>query len=438
MTGGLGGIWLMVRRSLRQHAMSTAITCVSISLATGLTISVFSITRQTRDAFTGGPVGFDAVLGARGSQLQLVLNTIFHLDASPGLIPWTMYEEIRRDPRVELAIPYCVGDNYRGFRIVGTTEEVFTRFEYQAGRRFAVQAARSDAAGPSPTTAPSRGPRFFDARRAEAVIGSFVAQQSGLKFGDTFNPYHGTVFSEGEKHAEKYVVVGVLEPTNSPSDRVIWIPIEGVFRMSGHVLRGTGREFAAEAGREIADEHKEVNAVMIKLRSPQLGMQLEQQINKQGKVATLAWPIGKSMAELFDRIGWVTKVLTLVAYLVIVVAAASITASVYNTINERRREFAILRSLGARRRTVFSAVVLESATIATIGSLAGLAVYVGIFAAAAGIIRRQTGVVLALGPYDAALVLVPAGMIAIGALAGLLPAWKAYATDVATNLAPLS
>lgn len=438
MTGGLSGIWLMVRRSLRQHAMSTAITCVSISLATGLTISVFSITRQTRDAFTGGPVGFDAVLGARGSQLQLVLNTIFHLDASPGLIPWKMYQELRKDARVDLAIPYAVGDNYRGFRIVGTTEEIFTRFEYRAGRRFAIEGARTSSAEPSPTTAPGRGPRFFDSRRAEAVIGSFVAQQTGLKFGDTFNPYHGTVFAEGEKHAEKYVVVGVLEPTNSPSDRVIWIPIDGIFRMSGHVLRGTGADYAAESGREIADEHKEVNAVMIKLRSPQLGMLLEQQINKQGKIATLAWPIGKVMAELFDKIGWVTKVLTMVAYLVIVVAAASITASVYNTINERRREFAILRSLGARRRTVFSAVVLESATIATIGSAAGLAVYFAIFAAAASIIRVQTGVVLEVWSYDAAMLLAPLGMVVIGGLAGLLPAWKAYSTDVATNLAPLS
>jgi putative ABC transport system permease protein len=126
------GLMLLVRRSLRQHALSSVVTCVSVALAAGLTIAVFAINRQTYDAFTGGDAGFDAVLGARGSQLQLVLNTVFHLETSPGNIPWAMYEEIAANPRVELAIPYAVGDNYRGYRIVGTIPEIFTKFQYRA------------------------------------------------------------------------------------------------------------------------------------------------------------------------------------------------------------------------------------------------------------------------------------------------------------------
>src|SRR5205085_5888551 len=102
---------------------------------------------------------------------------------------------------------------------------------------------------------------------------------------------------------------------------------------------------------------------------------------RQGKVATLAWPIGKVMAELFDRIGWVSRILTMVAYLVVVVACGSILASIYNTMNERRREFAILRALGARRITVFSAIVLEATTITFLGTLVGYFVYGGILAA---------------------------------------------------------
>jgi hypothetical protein len=90
-------------------------------------------------SFIGGEAGFDAVLGARGSQLQLVLNAVFHLETSPGNIPWTMYEQLRRDPRVKLAIPYAVGDSYRGFRIVGTTSNIFTEFEYSHGRKFQVE-----------------------------------------------------------------------------------------------------------------------------------------------------------------------------------------------------------------------------------------------------------------------------------------------------------
>lgn len=418
----MAALILIVRRSLRQHALSTGVTLLATALASGLVMSVFTIQRQSYEAFTGGAVGFDAVLGARGSQLQLVLNTVFHLETSPGNIPWSMYTALKNDRRVALAIPYATGDNYMGFRIVGTTEEIFTEFEYQEGRKFEAE----------------DGGRFFDSKRREAVIGSFVAARTGLKVGDTINPYHGLQYSETARHAEEYVIVGILKPTNSPSDRVVWIPIEGIFRMGGHVLRGAGDVYEAQAGTAIPDEHKEVSAVMLKFKNPKTGFDLDMTINKQGKVATLAYPIGRVMAELFEKIGWINRVLELVAYLVVVVASAAILASIYNTINERRREFAILRALGARRITVFSAIVLEAAAIAGFGSLLGLLVYGGIVGVAAFIVRAQTGVVLEVFSVHPALYLTPVGMVVVGSIAGVLPAFKAYSTDVATNLVPTS
>jgi putative ABC transport system permease protein len=412
----------IVRRSLRQHALSSTITVLSVALAAGLTMAVFAIKTQTYEAFTGGPIGFDAVLGARGSQLQLVLNTIFHLETSPGTIPWAMYTQLSSDPRVTLAIPYAVGDNYQGYRIVGTTPEIFTKFEYRQGRPFAVRP----------------GGRFFEPDKKEAVVGSIVAEQIGLSQGTTFMPYHGLATDARQQHKDEYIVVGVLETTNSPSDRVIWIPIEGIYRMSGHVLRGTGQIYRPQEGEAIADEHREVSAVMLKFRNPQTGLMLDQQINRQGKVATLAWPIARVMSELFDRLGWVNRILAMVAYLVVVVAAGSILASLYNTMNERRREFAILRALGARRRTVFAAIVLEATTITTLGAIVGFAIYGGILAAAFVVVRAQTGVVLEALRFDPALWLTPLGLVAAGALAGLIPAFKAYRTDVVSNLTPLS
>lgn len=407
----IAALFLIVRRSLRQHALSTAITMMSVGLASGLVMAVFAVNEQTYQAFTGGSVGFDAVLGARGSQLQLVLNSVFHLETSPGNLPWNLYTTVKADPRVQLAVPYAVGDNYKGFRVVGTTEELFGSMKLRPGGR------------------------VFDAKRREALIGSTVALKTGLRVGAHFNPSHGVAEGPGDhEHEDEYVVVGVVEATNSPSDRVLWIPIEGVFRMEGHVLRGTGEEHVAKAGEPIGDEHKEVSAVMLKFRHPQAGMKFDQTVNKQGKVATLAWPIGAVMADLFDKIGWVNRILGLVAYLVVVVAAGSILASLYNTMNERRREFAILRALGAKRSTVFSAIVLESTSIAVLGGLVGYLVYGAIVFSAAAVIRQQTGVVL--DPFQ----LHPAqgwtflGMIAIGAAAGVAPALKAYATDVASNL----
>ncbi|MCK6475009.1 MAG: ABC transporter permease [Planctomycetes bacterium] len=423
--GGVGfggpGLFLIVRRSLRQHALSTAITVCSVALASGLVMAVFAIGAQTKVAFTGAPAGFDAVLGARGSQLQLVLNTVFHLETSPGQIPWKLYQEVKKHPMVELAVPYTVGDNYENFRIVGTTEEIFTKFEYAEGRRFEFQHPDM---------------RSFNPAAREAVLGSFVAQRTGLGYGSEFHAYHGVTYDPAAIHEGSYVVTGVLKPTNSPADRVIWIPIEGVFRMEGHVLRGAGQDFAAGQGEEIPDEHKEVSAVLLKFKSPQAGMMLQQTFNRQRSDTTLAYPIGAVMADLFDKIGWMSKVLELVAYLVVAVAAGSIVASVYNTMNERRREFAILRALGARRRTVFSAIVGEAKAIALLGALLGYAVYAAILFAAAEVIRAQTGVVLDLAQAHPALYWTPLGMVVLGGFAGVVPALKAYATDVAANLAP--
>ena len=416
------GLFFIVQRSLRQHALSTLITTLSIALGTGLVIAVIAIRAQSVSAFTGGPIGFDAVLGARGSSLQLVLNTVFHLETSPGNIPWTVYQAVKNDPRVELAIPYALGDNYYGFRIVGTTTTLFTEFEYRKGVRFRVQGAG----------------RIFDPNRQEAVLGSYAAQKLGLKVGDRFNPYHGLVFDESMRHDEEYIVVGVLEPTNSPSDRVIWIPIEGIYRLDGHVLRGSGEEYVAQPGQEIPDAHKEVSAVMLKFRNPQIGFMMDATINKQGKVATLAWPIGAVMAGLFDKIGWINQILALVSYLVVLVAAGSILASIYNSINERRREFAILRSLGARRKTVFTVIVLEAASIAALGVIIGFIVYGAIFTAASAIVRAQTGIVLDLLKFHTVMVVAPVCVILLGMVAGVVPAFKAYQTDVATNLTPIS
>ena len=158
----------------------------------------------------------------------------------------------------------------------------------------------------------------------------------------------------------------MLEPTNTPSDLVIWIPLEGIYRMEGHLLPdGTdGKDIGAV---EIPDELKEVSAVMVKFHSPGVGMLLAPEINR-GDEATFAWPIADVMLSFLGKLAWITDILRYVAYLVVVVAGFGLLASVYNTMNERRREFAVLRALGAAKRTVFSAIVLEAATIAFLGS----------------------------------------------------------------------
>ncbi len=421
---GLSGIFMLVRRSLRQHALSSGVTMLSIGLAAGLVMAVFSLRSQSRDAFLGGAGNYDAVIGARGSKLQLVLNNVFHLESSPGNIPWSIYEDVREEPGIAFAIPYAVGDNYMGARIVGTTTEIFEKFEFRPGRKLAVQS----------------GGRQFDMTRREAVVGAEVARRTGLAYKAMFQPSHGVTPGEATHvHEETYVVVGVLEPTGTPMDRVILIPLEGILRMSGHILRTEDDDmYAAQPGEEIPDEMKQISAIMVGLQGPQAGLDLDERYNKRSSGATVAFPISSVMADLFDKLGWMVQVLGLVAVLVVIVAGSAVLASIHNTINERRREFAILRALGARRSTVFSIILLESTSIAVIGAALGFIIYGAIMSTAAMIIRRQTGVVIEPWAFNTALLWTPPGMVLLGLMAGLIPAAKAYSTDVATHLAPQS
>jgi putative ABC transport system permease protein len=392
----------IARKSLRQHALSTSITSISIGLAGALLLSVWVIKEQARSTFTQIDGGFDAVLGARSTKLQLVLNAIFHLEASPANIELEDFQEIQKNPNVALAVPIAMGDNYRGFRVVGTSPEMLTQVEYAEGKKHQVRPPG----------------RIFDPALREAVVGSFVAQRLGLKRGDEFHPYHGLNFDEKHEHAEDYVVVGILEPSNTPADKVIWIPLEGLQKMSGHAV----------------ESHTDVSAVLVKLRSPMAGRTLEMQYNREGNRLTFAWPIGATISELLSKVGWFEDILGWVAVLVALVAAGSVMASIYNSMNERRRQIAIFRALGARRGTVFTTVLLEALAIAILGVIIAFVLYAVIVSLAASVIRAQTGVVIDPWTWHNVMAWGPLGLIALGAAAGIVPAIKAYRVDVAENL----
>ena len=203
----------LIYRSLRQHALATVVTAAGIALAAGLLLTVWVVKTQSQAVFAATNSGFDAVLGARGSKLQLVLNAIFHLEASPGNIAAADYEMIRRHPAVKAAIPLALGDTVEGWRIAGTTAQLFDEIEYLPGKRYAFAAGRN-----------------FKLGEHGAVVGSYVAQQLGWKVGTHFHPHHGLSEEAGHEHTEHYDVVGILAPTNTPVDRVVWIPLEACRR----------------------------------------------------------------------------------------------------------------------------------------------------------------------------------------------------------------
>ena len=428
-------IALLAWRGLKQHAFSSFVAIFTISMAGGLFLSTWKIKEETQKAFNNSSGGFNAVLGARGSKLQLILNAMFHLEASPGNLSWEQYELIRKTRGVREAYPIAVGDNYHGYRLVGTLPELFLNHEWKKGRKYEVR----------------KGGRIFTDNAKEALVGDFAARKLGLSVGSKFHPYHGLNFDENSRHEDIYVVVGLLEPTGTPSDKVIWIPIKGIQQMEGH------DPAAAQS----------VSAVLLSLKGA-AGFQLDMKYNKQGNQATLAWPVATTLASFFDRLSWFEDILALVSFFVALVGALIIFATLRTVMNEKKREYAIIRCLGASRLVVTCVVLAQSLFLSLAGLLGAFLAYWGIGFTAARLIREKTGVVMdplslvtfpqqnerqslwhlveeegyevlwpVVEPFFPLLVLV-LGIFLIGFASGLIPALQAYRSSLSDNLSPKS
>jgi putative ABC transport system permease protein len=401
-------LFLLIRRGLRQHLVSTAVAVLLVALGLGLVMSVWVVRAQAEQSFTRSASGFDAVLGARGSKLQLVLNGLFHQEASPGNLTAEDFKQVRDLPFVDRALPIVVGDNVRGVRLVGTSPDLFQDLEYAPGHAYQVES----------------GGRPFRIGEKEAVVGSLALHQLGWSVGTRFHPFHGLDYDPNAQHEEVFTVVGVLAPTNTPADRVIWVPMEGVQKLGGH-------DPAA---------FTDISAVLVKFKpgAQTAGLLLDLRYNRQGKRLTLAWPVAAILSDLFSKFDWFEQALRVLAYLVALVAGAAVFSSVYSSMTARTRDLAILRALGAHRRFLIAAVLGESACIGILGSALGFGLYALAASTVQELLRTRIGVLFEAWAWNPVMAWGPALMLGLSLVAGLLPAWRAYRLSVAEGLSPLS
>jgi putative ABC transport system permease protein len=435
----------MVVKNMKQRALATALTTFSVSLGVALASAILIVKRGVQSRFERAHAGYELIVGAKGSPLQLTLNTVYHLDVSPGNVPWSLFKELREHKIVKLAVPFAVGDNYQGHRLVGTTDEFLTKFEFLDGQRFvfaqgrpfkfsedalehafeeAAQRARALREGRQPPEEHDHGEQVF-----EAVLGAEAARATGLKLGDRFQAAHG-VREDGHEHAERWEVVGILAPSGTANDRAIFINLDSFYHIKGHE---TGGEPLFAEQREDAPPGQ-ISAIALKLRAPALQFQLKRQIDERPYAMAVipAWEVRR----LFDIIGNIDRVLLAQAILIVIVAAIAIAASIYNSINERRREIAILRALGARRLTVFAIIVLEAALICALGGALGLAGGHIVVGAASGALQAASGFRVSAMEFHIIELWLWLGCVILGVVSGLGPAARAYRTDVAQNLSP--
>jgi len=395
---------------LRARALSTTLNVLLLALGIATITLLLLATSQLEERMQRDARGIDLVVGAKGSPMQIILSSIYQLDVPTGNVSWKQAQELARHRMVKKLIPLALADNYRGYRIVGTNYDYVAHY----GGRLA------------------QG-RLWQAP-LEAVLGAEIAAQTGLAVGATFMGAHGMGAGQGEgevmHETHSYRVVGVLAPTGTVVDRVVLTDVASVWAV--HADQYDIKDVARVA-ELLPDDEKELTALLIQYASPIAAAMLPRYIN-QNSAMQAASPAYET-ARLFTIIGVGVDVLRGFALVLILAAGLSVFIALYNALLERRYDLAVMRTLGAGPGKLMALMLFEGALLAGIGAVLGIALghvlteMLG-FAFKAAKQVSVTGwvwmntelwlVVLALG---------------VGVVAALLPAWRAYRTDIAGTLA---
>ncbi len=411
----------IVLASLRQHLFSSLLAAASIGLGVALLLAVTSLREQAHRQFTQVGLGVDAVLGPKGSPLQVVLNALYHLEEMPGRLPWTYYQAVRANPVVADGFAFITGHSFGGYRVNAVESRFLTDFEYLPGKRFSIAAADGGSG------------RLFTGKD-EAVAGAEVARMLNLQVGQVFNPVCGVTAGDPVHVNDHIAFVGILAPTGTPHDRAIYIPLETFYTLEGH-----GASVAKMANdlavREISGAYLKLQRVRGDAFNPGV-QEMQYEINQSTK-AQLVMP-AEVMPRLFLIIGWVDQVLWAVGMMVAVLAAAFLAFALVATLRERRRDLALLRALGAGRSTVLGLVLAQALVISLAGAAAGWLGGHLLTGLGCHYVKAETGMSFTAWFWSSADIgLLPAALV-LGGLAGLWPAVQAYRLGLLATLKPQS
>lgn len=412
-------------KNLWARPWTTLISLLLLVLGVSIISLLLQLNQQLDEQFRKNIRGIDLVVGAKGSPLQLVLSSVYHIDNPTGNIPLEEARALQRDPFVEKWIPLAYGDNYQGYRIVGTDWTYPSHYEARlaTGRQFEAD--------------------------FEVVIGAAVAERVGLRVGDEFYGAHGNV-AEAEVHDEHaYRVVGVLSPSETVIDQLILTNVSSVWGIHDHDAPAAtaaapeadhdhdhdeehDHEHDEEHDHEAEEADRELTSVLIKWKNPMAMMQLPRRINQETSMQAAVTAI--EINRLFDLFAVGISTLRGIALAIVVISAISVFFSLYNSLKGRVYELALMRTLGAGRRTLLLLILLEGLWLALLGGIVGLLLSHAGMALLSGMAEDSYRYELAfwkLLPEEGYLFLATLG---VGLLAALLPALQAYRTEISATL----
>jgi len=379
------------------------------------------VRHDARQSFGQSVSGVDLVVGARTGGVQLMLYAVFHAGSATHNMRCDSFENLAAHPAVDWAVPLSLGDGHRGFPVLGTTAAYFERFRYGDGRALAFAAGQPFAA-------------VF-----ETVLGSEVAATLGYRVGDPVTLTHGMA-DAGPEHADKpFAVVGVLAPTGTPVDRSVHVSLESLTALHLDWAGGAplpGLSIPAAQVKKFDLQPKEITAALFGLKNRADVFRVQRHINGYRGEALMAVMPGVALDELWGTLATVERSLFAMSALVVLVGLAGLTATLLAGLNERRRELAILRALGAGPGAIFLMLTFEGLLVTALGVLLGCLLLAAGTHFLAPLLLAQFGVLLQwrmLAPNEIHLLL---SILATGLAASLVPGWRAWRMSLADGLTP--
>ncbi|HBG96608.1 MAG TPA: peptide ABC transporter permease [Chromatiaceae bacterium] len=404
--------------SLFARALTVGMTIVAIALSVALFLGVEKVRTGAKASFADTISGTDLIVGARSGSVQLLLYSVFRIGNATNNVTWESYQDIAARPEVEWIVPISLGDSHRQFRVMGTTKAFFEHYKYRQGRSLAV----SDGAIMDD---------LFD-----TVIGADVATELGYSVGDPVIVAHGLA-SFTEHKNQPFRVSGILEKTGTPVDRTVIVSMEAIEAIHVDWRSGAqvpGQSTPAHVIRQMDLTPKAISAALVGVQSPLQTFALQRAINEYREEPLLAILPGVALQELWGIVGIAETALLAVSAMVVVTALIGMMATIFSSLNERRREMAIFRAMGARPFTILSMLILEATVMAAIGTLLGVAfLYVGLIIAQP-LLDSAFGLWLPIDAPSLREVWVILAVICAGAIVSVVPAFRAYRMSVADGM----
>jgi len=408
-------------QSLRDRKSSVLLTLLSLSLSVMVVLGVENIRAQTRQSFTRTVAGVDLIVGARTSQLNLLLASVFRIGNVSTALSWQSYELIQQDGRVAWAIPLALGDSHRGFRVVGTTAEYFRHFRYGDQQQLSLR----------------EGDAGFAAVDS-AVLGADVARSLGYALGDELVLNHGLGEISFSQHTDHpFHVTGILAPTGTPVDQGIYISLQGMaashrqWQHGVHIPGSAPQLSEHELGHLEPDE---VSAVLVGLKSRAAVFALQRDVNEYKGEALSAILPGVALAELWQSMRLVEGVLTVISGVVLIASLLGLATMLLASMHQRQRELALYRAIGARPSFLLLLIEFEALLLTIGGLVVGFGGTALLQAAVAPWLQRQYGLSLSSLPWTESTALYVGIVLAAAALLALVPAFSAYRRSLGNAL----